>query len=95
MPDILYDSYTKRAATYTKQGRPLMAKRGRRSSKGYHKMIITAIQVGSLQPLAGKVIQVDVIHKDGCSFLRDGECDCDPDILQRSDIKEDKKCTDV
>ena len=68
-----------------------MAKRGRRSSKGYRKMIISAIQVGSLQPLAGKVIQVDVIHKDGCSFLRGGECDCDPDILQRADIKENKK----
>ena len=71
-----------------------MAKRGRRPSKGYRKMIISAIQDGSLQPLAGKVIQVDVIHNDGCSFLRGGECDCDPDILQRSEIKEEKKHTD-
>jgi hypothetical protein len=94
MPNILYDTYTKRTATYTKQGRPLMAKRDRRSSKGYRKMIITAIQVGSLQPLAGKVIQVDAIHKNECSFLRGGECDCDPDILQRSGIKEAKKHTD-
>jgi hypothetical protein len=71
-----------------------MAKRGRRSRKGYRKMIITAIQDGSLQLLAGKVIQVDVFHKDGCSFLRGGECDCNPDILQRVDIKEDRKNTD-
>jgi hypothetical protein len=88
MPNILYVTYPKRTAAYTKQGKPLMAKRGRRSSKGYRKMIISAIQDGLLQPLAGSVIQVDVIHKDSCSFLRGGECDCDPDLLQRSETKE-------
>lgn len=68
-----------------------MAKRGRRSSKGYKQAIIEAVRDGSLQPLAGQVIEVKVIHQDECPFLRGGECNCNPDVLQQPDRQVSEK----
>lgn len=31
----------------------------------------------------GSVVIVDVVHDDSCSFWKDGNCDCEPDVRER------------
>jgi len=35
---------------------------------------------GGWTPDPGELVEVVVLHDDWCSFLRGGQCNCDPDV---------------
>lgn len=48
---------------------------------GYRKVINHAILAGMLKP--GEMGIIEVQHDDWCGIFKGGECNCNPDIIQR------------
>jgi hypothetical protein len=59
-----------------------MSKRNRRPTKthNHEKVVVNALDKGTLKPEPGKVTLLQVLHDDWCNIFTGGKCNCNPEI---------------